>query len=306
MEKLRRYKIKNREIECTSDKYPTKLINIKNYPIKLYSMGNEKILNHDKTIAIVGSRDCSEYGRKYAQIFAKELAKQNICIISGMALGIDTAAHYGAVYEIGKTIAVLAGGFNNIYPTENLWLYNLILKNGGCVITEHDKDEKTEMEDFPKRNRIISGISDAVLVIESRHRSGTRITAKYAKEQNKNIYCLPSNLGRVTGVGSNELIQEGATLVTSPNQILEDLYKKKNFSIQNNKENILQNSIEIPDEYKEIYRLINTNKEMSSTEIAETLQTDISKVNATLTMMELNEYIEQDIGNKFKIAKRRE
>ena len=148
------------------------------------------LLNEQKIVAIVGSRNCSEYGRKYANIFASELAKRGICVISGMAIGIDTSAHCGAMHEIGKTIAVLGGGFKYIYPSQNIWLYNNIIDVGGCVITEYEENEETKMSNFPKRNRLISGLADAVLVIEAEHRSGSKITATYAKIQKKKVYCL--------------------------------------------------------------------------------------------------------------------
>lgn len=102
------------------------------------------LLNEQKIVAIVGSRNCSEYGRKYANIFASELAKRGICVISGMAIGIDTSAHCGAMHEIGKTIAVLGGGFKYIYPSQNIWLYNNIIDVGGCVITEYEENEETK------------------------------------------------------------------------------------------------------------------------------------------------------------------
>ena len=150
------------------------LLQIKEYPIQIYCMGNVSLLNNHKTIAIVGSRDSTEYGRKYAEKFAKELSKSNICIISGLALGIDTSAHLGAMKGTGNTIAVLGGGFNDIYPKQNLWLYDEILNNNGCVITEYEENEETRKSNFPKRNRIISGIADAVLVIEASTRSGRK------------------------------------------------------------------------------------------------------------------------------------
>lgn len=152
------------------------------------------------------------------------MAKEGVTIISGLAIGIDTAAHYGSVYEKGSTIAVLGGGLNRIYPKENLWLYNEIINNNGCVITEHEDNDETVVANFPKRNRIISGIADAVLVIEAKHRSGSKITARYAIEQGKKVYCIPHNLDDVNGVGINELILDGAKMITSIGQILKDLY----------------------------------------------------------------------------------
>lgn len=266
---------KSKEIDCHDDEYSKLLLKIKDYPQKLYCIGNEKLLNYEKIIAIVGSRDCTEYGRKYANLFASELSKKGICVISGMAVGIDSAAHSGALYEKGRTIAVLAGGLDNIYPRENIWLYNLILENGGCVISEHPNKSKTIMTDFPKRNRIISGIADGVLLIEARHRSGTIITANYAKKQGKKLYCIPSNLDSVTGVGTNEMIYDGAKFVMSTENIIEDLYESS--KEQNNK---------IPQEYQAVYELL-TKNELTNNELSVALDINISQTNAILTMMEL-------------------
>lgn len=294
----------------------------------MYCIGNTNLLNHKKIVAIVGSRDCSEYGRKYARIFASELAKKDICIISGLALGIDTAAHFGASNEIGKTIAVLGGGLNDIYPKENQWLFNQILQKNGCVITEYSDRESTNKANFPKRNRIISGIADAVLVVEASKRSGSRITARYAKEQGKKVYCIPNSLDSINIAGIRELIMDGAKIITSPSQLISDLYstnKEKNNEEntiilndekeETNKGNIKALSekkkdknkykskeeisliLDIPTEYKEIYEILKEN--MSRDEIAIRSNKNIKEVNTLLTMMEIEGYIEQTEGDNF-------
>lgn len=230
------------------EKYPRKLLQIKEYPQQLYCIGNTDLLNHEKIVAIVGSRDCSEYGRKYARIFASELAKRDICIISGLALGIDAAAHFGASTETGKTIAVLGGGLNDIYPKENEWLYNKILQENGCIITEYSNIENTNKANFPKRNRIISGIADAVLVIEASKRSGSRITARYAKEQGKKVYCIPHSLDSINIAGIRELIMDGAKVVTSANQLISDLYSEDKGKNNGKSMQILEDDKEKTDE----------------------------------------------------------
>lgn len=236
------------------------------------------LLNEQKIVAIVGSRNCSEYGRKYANIFASELAKRGICVISGMAIGIDTSAHCGAMHEIGKTIAVLGGGFKYIYPSQNIWLYNNIIDVGGCVITEYEENEETKMSNFPKRNRLISGLADAVLVIEAEHRSGSKITATYAKIQKKKVYCIPVSLDQKNSSGVNELLADGAKIVTTPRQLIEDLYgknfykstsgKKDKNEEKNQKENkvILGNDNTVVTDFSKISRLLE--QEMTSEEIA--------------------------------------
>lgn len=279
---------------CFEEKYPKKLLQIKEYPEKLYYMGNVNLLSYNKIIAIVGSRDCTEYGRKYANIFAKELSENGICIISGMALGIDTAAHYGAIQNIGKTIAVLGGGLDQIYPKENQWLYNQILLNGGCIISEHEDNKEAVLSTFPKRNRIISALADAVIVIEAKSRSGSKVTAKYAKEQGKNVYCIPMNLDSKNSSGIVDLIKNGAKLVTSTKQIIADLYNEN----AKKYDKVEKLKVNIPKEYEEIYNLLK--EEQARDEIAIKTNKKIEEINSILTIMELEGYIKQTAGNNFK------
>lgn len=294
-------------IKCYEEKFPQRLLKIGEYPEQLYCKGDVALLNTDKIVAIVGSRNCSEYGRKYANIFATELAKHGICVVSGMAIGIDASAHCGAMHEKGKTIAVLGGGFKYIYPTQNLWLYNNIIDVGGCVITEYAEDEETKMSNFPKRNRLISGLADAVLVIEAEHRSGSKITAKYAKLQKKNVYCIPVNLDQKNSSGIKELLIDGAKIVTTPQQLIEDLYGKKFYNdscnlnekeIKREQKVILgQESISVSREFSKIYELLE--KEMNSEEISKKINKDVAEVSSMLTIMEIEGSVEQMPGNYY-------
>ena len=168
-------------IKIQDKNYPEKLMHIYAKPQVLYVLGNVELLN-EKAIAIVGCRNFTEYGRINAYKFAFELAKQGICIISGMAKGIDTFAHLGALDAKGKTVAVLGSGLDEVYPSENMWLYKDIIRKNGAVITEYPIGTKPAKPNFPIRNRIISGLSEGVLVIEARRRSGTMITVNHALE----------------------------------------------------------------------------------------------------------------------------
>ena len=292
--------------------YPESLSKIKNPPKELYAMGNIELLNKKEIIAIVGSRNCTEYGRKHAYLFSNEMAKQGITIISGMAIGIDSSAHLGAVEEKGKTIAVLGGGLNDIYPKENEWLFYKILQNGGCIITEKSPEEKTNTSDFPRRNRIISGLSKGVLVVEAKGVSGSGITARYAKEQEKEVFCIPSNIDSVNGNGTNILIQKGATLVTNPKQIIDKINvgarlcpcpdkRKSRIPIYNNVEaGPVSAKKNIPKQYKPIYEILKQ-KSMYTNEISKILHINLPEVNSLITMMELEGFIEQIEANKFKI-----
>lgn len=170
--------------------YPEKLKHIYHPPEKLYVLGNETVLNN-ASVAIIGCRDCSEYGKIVSRKFAQELAQKELIIISGFARGVDTYAHQGVV-SIGKrTIAVLGCGLDIVYPSENKELYKQILQNGGAIISEYPLGTLPLKQNFPARNRIISGLADGVLVVEARKRSGTLITVEHALEQGKDVYAIP-------------------------------------------------------------------------------------------------------------------
>ena len=164
-------------IKQSDNDYPEKLRKIKNPPKELWISGNKEILKKP-IIAIVGSRKCSEYGRKYAREFARVLSKNGICIISGLAIGIDTIVHESSMNELGKTIAVIASGFNKIMPAENRELADEIIEKGGAVINEVGTYLAENAENYPKRNRILVGLSDAIIVIEARLRSGSTLTGR--------------------------------------------------------------------------------------------------------------------------------
>lgn len=324
------------KISCFEEEYPKKLLSIKEYPESLYCRGNTELLKKNKIVAIVGSRNCSEYGRKYARLFAKNLAKENVCVISGLATGIDSAAHDGSIGEKGKTIAVLGGGLNHVYPASNLWLFNKIKENGGLIISEHEDDAETQISGFPKRNRIITGIADAVLVIEACPRSGSKVSAEYAFRQGKKVYCIPMNLDNKNSAGIIELIDKGAKIVTSPRKLIKDLYGANDDGVENanesekspkyhneneydkeekneneknkrsrkaqNKSPDMQMNIfdeeEIPEKYLDIY--LSLEKPLSREEIAQKINKNIRQVNELLTMMEIEGLIEQTVGNMFK------
>lgn len=214
------------KIDVEDEKYPQRLLKIKNFPTEIYALGNIDLLNAAYTVAIVGARKFTEYGNTVASEFTKELSKKDICIVSGMAMGIDGIAHNAAIENTGKTIAVLGCGLNYIYPPENEWLFHKILTKGGCIVSEYPPEVEPDSKKFPTRNRIVSGLSDAVLVVEARYRSGSTITAKFAKEQGKRVYAVPNSIYVKTGVGTNILIQEGATLVIDPAQVVEEVKNK--------------------------------------------------------------------------------
>lgn len=283
--------MKKIELIKNSDKeFPQELLSIKDPPKELYIIGNKKLLNK-KSIAIVGTRNCTKYGAECAKKIAKDISKKDICIISGMALGIDTFAHSEAIKQNGNTIALLGCGFDYIYPEENIELFNKIIENNGLVISEYPPKTKAILSKFPYRNRIISGLSMGVLVVEATlGRSGSLVTARYAKEQNKKIFSIPGNINLKTSKGTNWLIKEGAKLVTCAEDILTE------FNIKT--ESIEETEIQIEPEYIELYNQI-TYMPVNINIIAKKCKTNISKISQQLLMMELKGYIKSMPGNEY-------
>lgn len=211
----------NIDIISIEDKqYPNILKEIYDPPICLYIRGNKEILNN-KSISIVGCRKATDYGRKVARDFAYNISKQDINIISGLAIGIDSEAHLGAVEANKKTVAILGNGLDTIYPKENINLSQKILDSGGTIISEYPLGTKPKKENFPARNRIISGMSSGLLVVEAKEKSGTLITVDFALEQGRDVFVVPGNIVSENSVGTNDLIRQGAKLVTDWRECME-------------------------------------------------------------------------------------
>jgi len=276
-------------IDIDNEIYPEILKNINNPPKRLYYKGNLELLK-EAAIAVVGSRNITDYGRKHEQKLVRELALRDIVIISGMAKGADRIAHEETLNVKGKTIAVMGAGFNNIFPEENVDIYKRIIKEGGLILTEYEDNKKPLAKNFPERNRIVTGLSKAVLVIEAAYRSGTSITAGLAWEQGKNVYALPGRLDCKNGIGVNKLIQKGAKLVTSSKDIINDfeefLLRRKRIVIQNN---------QVKKEYRKIYYLL-SDIPISLEEITLKTQNSIRCSANLLTLMELEDLVEQIPG----------
>ena len=270
-----------RTINLSDSIFPHNLKKIKNAPNKIYVEGNEELLNK-KSLAIVGTRNPTDYGKKMAFDFAKGLSNENICIVSGLADGIDSYAHLGAKSGKGGTIAVLGCGFNHIYPEHNLKLYKEILEEGGCIVSEYEPEEKYKSEYFPARNRIISGLAMGVLIVEGRYRSGSSITARIAIEQNKEVFCIPSNIDSKTGYVPNEYIKNGAQLVTCKEDILEYFPKEKE-------------EMQLTPEYLEIYKYM-SKIPITVDEIARLTDLSTASVNERLMLMEIEGLIKNVSG----------
>lgn len=209
--------MKNNNIDIINihdENYPDKLRKIYDPPVVIYIKGNKKVLN-ERAMAIVGCRLCTKYGEIQAKKLAYNLSLNNINVISGLARGIDSHAHKGCLMSVGKTIAVVGCGLDRVYPEENRELFNQIINQGGAIISEYVIGTKPLARNFPRRNRIISGLSDGVIVVEAREKSGTLITVDFALEQGKDVYAVPGNIDNPNAYGTNDLIKQGAKVITN-------------------------------------------------------------------------------------------
>lgn len=205
-----------------SRKYPGRLLEIPDFPYALYVKGSLPDRNSRKA-AIVGARRCTPYGEKYAADFARALARCGVEIISGMARGVDGMGHRGALLGGGRTYAVLGSGVDVCYPKEHIGLYTDILEHGGGILSEQPPGTPPFSQNFPARNRIISGLADTVLVMEAGRRSGSLITVDLALEQGRDVYALPGPVNSLMSDGCNRLIRQGAGILLSPEELLEEL-----------------------------------------------------------------------------------
>lgn len=289
------------KIKIEDNSYPEQLRKIKNSPNQLYLEGNIKLLNVPG-IAIIGSRECTKYGEKMAKKFAKELSLYGLTIISGMAKGIDSFAHIGCIEGTAKTIAVLPCGLNNIYPQENKKLFKDILEKGGLIVTEYEENEKADYNKFLERNRIVSGLAIGTLVVEGGHRSGTSVTAKLTKNQEKNIFCIPSSLENRKGITPNKLIKEGAFLVTEVEDIISKYPELELKKIEVNKKynTKFKKEVFVNEEFKAIYNCLDNEEATHINEISKKLNLNINEVSYKLMMLELEDKIVSLPGNNYK------
>ncbi|MFP4493717.1 MAG: DNA-processing protein DprA [Puniceicoccaceae bacterium] len=207
-------------VRQTDSAYPAPLREIYDPPIGLYTLG--EMCFRDPAVAIIGSRRTTLYGLRMARRFAAGLARRGVCVVSGLARGIDAAAHEGALEAKGPTVAVLGNGADIVYPPENLDLFQRI-RAEGTILSEFPFGFRANRQTFPMRNRIVAGMCRAILVVETDISGGSLITARFAGEQGRGVFAVPGRIDQATSAGCHQLIRDGATLVTSPEEILEEL-----------------------------------------------------------------------------------
>ena len=286
------------------ESYPQHLREICNPPPVLSFFGNKdltKSLLQKKVLAVVGSRNATLNGMNFCQNLCEELAK-SMCIVSGMARGIDTSAHIGSLKN--GTIAVLAGGINKVYPPENQELYKAISENGG-IYSETPFDTAPQSSLFPKRNALIAGMSNAVLVVEAAYKSGSLITAKMAKEYNRHIFAVPNSPVDQRSQGGNMLIKQGAHVVTSAKDILDYFFKSKNETLIScaSERKIFKNKIKLStvnDIKNEILRVLDAYS-VTFEEIIEYIESSPTNVLQAIVELELEGKIRRIYGNVIKL-----
>ena len=294
-------------ISLSDPEYPSRLKEIYDPPVILFVKGNVEALAQPG-IAMVGTRHPTPYGTGMAERLSIELAARGLVIISGLARGIDTASHRGAISAKGKTVAVLGTGIDVIYPKENTRLAEQILALGGALISEFPVGTHPAPQNFPIRNRIISGMSVGVLVVEAAEYSGTRITSRCALEQNRDVYAVPGNVTNKNSWGPNTLIKQGAKLVATwedvweelPAEIQAALSSRQNESSEPETASLFPDEVSSPHE-KKILRLIKPDESTHIDQLVELLENEMSssEIFAALFELELNGKIRQLPGKNF-------
>ena len=270
--------------------YPQKLKNISDPPLALFYKGNLSNLNRLKHVAIVGTRSMTNYGNNITKKISSLLVEQNIIVVSGLAAGIDTCAHLGAV-KSGNTMAVVGTGPDIVFPVENQQLASEIVSTGGLILSEYIPGTPSAPWNFPQRNRIISAISDAVLVIEGDLQSGALITARFAIKQNKPLFALPGPIDSPQSNGPNILIKSGvAELLTSMNDILEKIGESSQIKLGlENKNEKLES---LSEKEKDICKLLSLQSKNFEILIQET-NLDVKELLKYLSMLELKGVVEK-------------
>ena len=283
-------------LAITDDRYPHNLKNCTDAPIVLFVKGNGK-LNEHKSISIVGTRDATNYGREYTEFLIKELSRIDVAVHSGLAYGIDIAAHKAAIKHNVPTYCTLAHGFDRIYPKRHKSIANRILEQGGWI-SEFISGTIPMRENFPKRNRIVAGLSDATIVIESASRGGSLITANLANSYSRDVFALPGRRNDEKSAGCNFLIKSSrAHLMESPEDVLQLMGWEK--SKPKVRQASLFSDLSIFEE--RVIKLLKNNSTVTIDEVATKLELPMSKVSTDLLMMEFNGLVRQLPGKNYEL-----
>ena len=274
-------------IDIGAPDYPAKLRNIPRPPKQLYCMGDLSLFN-TKTVAVVGARKNTVYGKNVALMIGRRLAECGVTVVSGLALGIDAFSHEGALEADGKVIGVLGSGIENMSPKSNKRLMEKGLETGGLVVSEYPPDAGAGIGSYPDRNRIISGLSDALVVVEAALNSGSLITAKHAAEQGRVVYAVPGNINSNSSIGTNLLIRDGAI----PLVIIDDLIRDIGAAVRQSEER----PVEMDSDEEKVFDAIRLMSGPTIDEIIRVTAYSPEKVNTIITIMEIKGIVESYAG----------
>jgi DNA processing protein len=292
LEKLKKYDVGY--ITLNDKEYPPLLKEIHDCPVVLFIRGNIKSLKMP-ALAIVGSRKFSNYGQKVAYNLSKACSEAGMSIVSGLALGIDASAHKAALDAGGVTIGVLGCGLDQIYPVSNYQLGKEMIEKGGAIISEFPIGTPPMKYNFPARNRIIAGLSVGTLVVEAAEQSGALITAYQSLEYNREVFAVPGDIDSIQSAGTNKLIQNGAKMVLSP----EDIFNELNIEVKKSETKAKEMLPESEDE-KKIVSILSAGEKLVDEIIVET-KLNVIIVNTSLTTLEMKGIVENMGGGRFKL-----
>ncbi len=275
--------------------YPDKLRNIYDKPYGLYYIGEMPDFN--RAVSIVGARRCSAYGKRLAQDIGKKLGENGYTVISGMARGIDTYGHRGCLDGNGNTVAVLGSGCDVIYPKDNRLLYEEIVSTKGAIISEYQMGTAPLPLNFPRRNRIVSALSDAVVVIEAKEKSGSLITADFALEHGKDIYVVPGRVGDSLSLGTNKLISQGAGIIYDTDSFINELNSIYGVSTSAHKKTN-KTKTELTKEQKEVYGYFDEYPKSIAT-VLETCKMDYIKLLSVILSLEKEGLLAEVFKNNY-------
>lgn len=276
--------------------YPEDLENTFNPPTCLFYKGNKEVFSQlDRSIAMVGARKCSVYGRSVALTLSEELSRQGVIIVSGGAMGIDAHCHEGALKGMSPTVAVMGCGLDKVYPRQNKRLFDKILDQGGLLLSEYPIGVEPKGHHFPMRNRIISGITKGTLVVEARASSGSLITADMAINEGRDVFAVPGNILKDVSEGTHWLIRQGAIVVTQAKDVLDE-YNWSSSKSTSPKKNCV---IMYTEEEGKVVEYLSTDEATSLEQLVQDTKLEVTKLQILLVRLELKRVIEQVEHHKY-------
>lgn len=283
-------------VTILDETYPENLQYIDDRPAVLYYKGSLDKLSDSQSIAFVGARKCTDYGKWACKNLASSISMAGLTTVSGLAYGIDAMCHKATLDVGGRTIGVIGCGIDEVYPKANKFLYERI-EEEGLILSEFPLGTPPRAYNFPRRNRIISGISLATVVIEAKEKSGTMITTRCALEQGKEVFAIPGNINSIYSKGTNKLIQDGSKLIMCADDILEEL----DYLLDKKTDKKIIDYSTLDKDEVSVVRYIETNPNTSADDLALNLDFEIDVINFLLTSLELKDVIENIGNNEFTI-----